>query len=532
MTLIDGGDMRLRTLSQALITGGGFILLGYGSRWLSGPGHMVSLIWPGTAFGLCMMLRLPRSRAQDLTILSAIFLAHFALIASTGTHLLFGLSLATIGVVEVLTGLVAVRCFGPRRFRDLRSTLRFLVAAIVAPAALGAVLAAALMWIISDPDWLMDSLHWFSANFLGFCIILPFGLNLSWRQIKKLNLDQRKLEAVATFASVTLVSVFVLQVAAYPVLFLILAVAIIATARFRLLGAGAAILIVLTVALIAEASPHAPQNVATRILIMQVFLAVTSLICARAAMVLNERELHLAIIERRRRRAVRASRFKSELLSHVSQEVRGPLSAIIGISSILEAGKVAPERAQEFAHIVAHNGELLQRLYDDLSDLACAETGALVLQFEKVAVGETVKNCVGAIRLNAALGGKSVLMDEIAGDLSVQADPQRLAQIINSLIANSYKYGDNHSPIRVRASRLGDGFGRIEILNAGPGIPLRERDALFQPFGNEHRGRQVPGAGLGLSIAKMLAEKQGGRIDFESIPGRQTRFWIDLPLAA
>ncbi len=155
-----------------------------------------------------------------------------------------------------------------------------------------------------------------------------------------------------------------------------------------------------------------------------------------------------------------------------------------------------------------------------------------VSPIRKVAVGETVRNCIGAIRLDAALGGKSLLMEEIAGDLSVQADPQRLAQIINSLIANSYKYGDNHSPIRVRASRLGDGFGRIEILNAGPGIPLRERDALFQPFGHENRGRQVPGAGLGLSIAKMLAEKQGGRIDFESIPGRQTRFWIDLPLAA
>ena len=87
-------------------------------------------------------------------------------------------------------------------------------------------------------------------------------------------------------------------------------------------------------------------------------------------------------------------------------------------------------------------------------------------------------------------------------------------------------------PIRVRASRLGDGFGRIEILNSGPGIPLRERKSMFDPFGPDSGGRAVPGAGLGLSIAKLLAEKQGGRIDFESIPGRLTRFWLDLPLAA
>jgi len=271
---------------------------------------------------------------------------------------------------------------------------------------------------------------------------------------------------------------------------------------------------------------------AVSIEVMQAFLAVTSLICTRAAMVLNERYLHLAFIERHRQRAVRASRFKSQLLAHVGREAHGPLSAIIGISSVLESGRLAPERAQEFAHIVAHNGELLQRLYADLLDLAQAETGALAIEREPVRVGQTLKSCIGAIRLDAALGGKPVLLGEIEEDLSVHADPRRLAQIINSLIANSYKYGDNDSPIRVRASRLGDGFGRIEILNSGPGISLRERDAIFRPFGADNGGRIVPGAGLGLSIAKLLTEKQGGRIDFESIPGRQTRFWIDLPLVA
>ena len=65
-------------------------------------------------------------------------------------------------------------------------------------------------------------------------------------------------------------------------------------------------------------------------------------------------------------------------------------------------------------------------------------------------------------------------MDE---SLAVSADPVRLAQIINNLIANAYKYGDNFSPIHVRARRLADGFGRIEIANAGPGIQSHERDS-------------------------------------------------------
>ena len=528
MTLVDGGAMRFRALWLALTTGAGFFLLGLGGILLSGRAT-VALIWPASAFGLCMMLRLSRSRTQDVSMLAAIFLAQFGVTVTMATSLPLSLGFAAIAVIEVLAGLTAVRHFGPKRRLDLDASLRFFAAAIITPSALGAVLAAIFMRVAGDPAWATDARHWLSANFLGFCIVLPFGLNLSWRQFGKLRLERRKIEAVLTFMSVALVSVYVLHIAAYQMLFLILAAAIVATARFRLMGAGAAMLIVLTIMLLFPPGAHDP---AMRIQITQIFLAVTSLICTRAAMVLNERELHLAIIEGRRRRAVRASRFKSQLLAHVGHEARGPLSAIIGISGVLESGRLAADRAQEFAHVVAHNGELLQRLYADLLDLAGAETGALTILSQKVAVGRTLKTCIGAIRLDAALGGKPVLLGEIEDSLCVQADPQRLAQIVNNLIANSYKYGDNDSPIRVRASRLGDGFGRIEIMNAGPGIPLREREAMFRPFGRDSGGRLVPGAGLGLSIAKLLAEKQGGRIDFESIPGRQTRFWIDLPLAA
>jgi signal transduction histidine kinase len=200
---------------------------------------------------------------------------------------------------------------------------------------------------------------------------------------------------------------------------------------------------------------------------------------------------------------------------------------------MLEKGTLSAERAPEFAAIIAHNGELLQRLHDDLLDMGRAEAGVLTMRSERVAVGRTLENCVNGIRLDATLGGKDVLVGEISDTLALQADPLRLAQILNNLIANAFKYGDNFSPIHVGARALEDGFGRIEIVNTGPGIPRGEHGAVFLPFRRSAQvGRNVPGAGLGLSIAKMLVEAQGGRIDFESVPGRQTRFWIDLPLAA
>src|SRR6201999_3793269 len=154
-------------------------------------------------------------------------------------------------------------------------------------------------------------------------------------------------------------------------------------------------------------------NPLARVELLQLFLAVTSLISVRIALVLNERDVHMAVIERRRRHAVRASRFKSQLLSHVSHEVRGPLSAIIGFSGMLESGTLPLDRAHEFAHVIGHNGELLQRLHDDLLDLSRAEAGVLSILARPVPVRSTLEMCISGIKLETALGGMPVLLEEM-----------------------------------------------------------------------------------------------------------------------
>jgi len=533
MTLAQGRTAPGRAFVATLLTGLGFFILGYGGILLSGHGRMIALVWPASAFAVCMIVRLSRSLTMDFALFGAAIIAEAGVNLAAGAPLPILFGFGVVSLLEILGAVIAARKFGPRRFRDLKGAITFLAVAILLPALTGGVMAGGIMFVAGNPNWLADGRHWFAANVLGFSIILPIGLAATWRQLSKLRLKQRWLEAAAVLLAVTFISLYAIRWSSHPMPFVILPAALAAAVRFRMLGAGLALMIIVTVMLTTDVSLNLPyREFAMRVEIMQTFLAIASLIVARTAMLLNERDLHVAIIEGKRRKALRASRFKSQLLAHVGEEVRGPLSAIIGISNMLESGAMPPSRAQEFAHVVAHNGELLQRLYGDLLDLAQAEAGGLAIAPVKVTVSDALRSCVGAIRLDAALGGKPLLLGEIEDGLCVQADPKRLAQIINNLIANSYKYGDNHSPIRVRASRLGERFGRIEILNAGPGIPLREREALFQPFSQETSGRLVPGAGLGLSIAKLLAERQGGRIDFESIPGRQTRFWIDLPLAA
>jgi signal transduction histidine kinase len=519
-----------RRLWLAALAALGFFGFGWGGILIwGGNAHSSSPVWPATAFGLCLMLRLSRSRADDTAMLLAMLAAGVGANILGGADAITTAGFSVINILDMLAGLVAVRSLAAPRVTTWRTVLRFAVAAAISPALFGAIFAGVLV-AMAGGDGLLAGGQWFLANFLGVCILFPLGMTLSLRQLAKLGLRRRRGEALMVLGFVVASALLAFHASTYPLQFLVLAAIIMAGVRFRLMGAGAALSVVVVVAL-GGAGAYRENLLAVEML--QLFFAIGSIASVRAALLMNERDMHIAIIERRRRRAVRASRFKSQLLAHVSHEVRTPLSAVIGFSGMLETGALSAERAPEFASIIVHNGELLQRLHDDLLDLSRAEAGALLITPERVKVAETVFACVGGIRLDTALGGKNLVIDPIAEELAVEADPVRLAQIINNLIANAYKYGDNFSPIRVSAAATKDGFGRIEIVNAGPGIPPEEHDSVFRPFSRaQNVGRSVPGAGLGLSIAKLLVEMQGGRIDFESAPGQTTRFWVDLPLAA
>ena len=530
-SLSRGHHARLAGITAATLAG--VFLLGYGGIFVwGGNSDSTSPIWPATAFALVMILRLSHSRASDAALLAAVLAGGLAanMLGGAPTTLAVGYSL--INMLDVMAGLMVVRRLGGiPRIKTMAAAAKFTLAAGAFPSLFGALLAAALVIWHGAGDPFSTGAQWFLANFLGVLLLFPFGLTVSWRQFANLKLERRTLEAAILFSLITLVAVAGFRYEA-PVLFLLLVGVLASAVRFRLLGAGAALLVIATIGFAAVHSVPGSRNIYW-VELLQFYFAVCSIAGVRTAMLLNERDLHVAILEKKHRQVVRASRFKSQLLAHVSHEVRSPLSAIIGFSTMLESGSLSADRAPEFAAIIAHNGELLQRLHDDLLDLSRAEAGTLTMQPERVAVGDTLRQCIGAIRLDATLGGKDVLVDGVADGLALQADPIRLAQILNNLIANAFKYGDNSSPIRVSARALGDGFGRIEIANAGPGIPKDEREAVLLPFRRAVGvGRNVPGAGLGLSIAKMLVEAHGGRIDFDSVPGRQTRFWIDLPLVA
>lgn len=522
-------------LGIAAIAGIAFFAMGYACIWLTRANHDVSILWVATAFATCVVLRNCRTTQEAALVLAAVFVAGIAANYLGGSSLPVAVAFSVINIVDVVVARSLTRPLLVRRFLTLSSGLRFLLLAGVIPSMAGAVLAGIALWTLGSAETLMGALGWFFANLLGFFIVAPLGMTISAREVHKLNLGQRKFEVAATLVTMLVVSVIIYIVPPFSPLFLIIPIGLWATYRFRLLGASAAILLISIAAFTAHALGLGPNKIVDQvqaIYVLQCFLAVCVMAFVPVAAFLNERDFHIALIERRRQRATQASKFKSQLLSHVTHEVRTPLSAIIGFSSMLESGLLTPEKAPEFAAIIARNGELLMRLHDDLLDFARNEAGALVINRENLNAASALAAVVQRLAPIIVDSATSPLvMDKIDAGLSLHVDPLRLAQIMNNLIGNAQKYGYAASPVIISARKLDNQFARIEIINRGPGIKPEHRNLIFQPFSRLEPG-SAGGSGLGLSITKMLVEVHGGRIDFDSVPNEQTRFWVDLPLVA
>jgi CheY-like chemotaxis protein len=120
-----------------------------------------------------------------------------------------------------------------------------------------------------------------------------------------------------------------------------------------------------------------------------------------------------------------------------------------------------------------------------------------------------------------------------AHDLYVEADTQRLRQVLINIISNAVKYSERGDQVKVSQIEFGEGQVRISVKDRGPGIPEDKISALFQPFerlGAEHDMAHREGTGLGLAVSKMLIEAMGGTIGVESVVGVGSTFWVDLKI--
>jgi signal transduction histidine kinase/ActR/RegA family two-component response regulator len=231
--------------------------------------------------------------------------------------------------------------------------------------------------------------------------------------------------------------------------------------------------------------------------------------------------------------AEHANRAKSEFLSRMSHELRTPLTAILGFSELLELAPLRPKDQQGVAHIKDAGHHLLE-LINEVLDISRIEAGHVMLTLDAVSVQAVAAECLDLLAPLAARSAVALRLDPaLSGQEHVQADPQRLKQVLVNLLANAIKYNRRGGTVTLSCVDGPQNRLRLAVRDTGAGIRVEKIARLFTPFERldaEQRG--VEGTGLGLALSKGLVELMGGTLGVESAVGIGSTFWIELPRAA
>jgi signal transduction histidine kinase/CheY-like chemotaxis protein len=236
-------------------------------------------------------------------------------------------------------------------------------------------------------------------------------------------------------------------------------------------------------------------------------------------------------LEKARHAADHANQAKSEFLSRMSHELRTPLNAVLGFAQLLQMDALSEEQRESVGHI-DKGGRHLLGLINEVLDIARIEAGRLAISLEPVPVQRLVQESLDLIAPLAA--AEHVQLEGSLPDTReyhVQADRQRLKQVLLNLLSNAVKYNRQGGAVTLSYDETPTARLRINVTDTGPGIAPEKMERLFTPFDRldvDQTG--VEGSGLGLALSKRLVEAMGGALGVESSVGRGSTFWVELPL--
>jgi two-component system, NtrC family, sensor histidine kinase GlrK len=224
---------------------------------------------------------------------------------------------------------------------------------------------------------------------------------------------------------------------------------------------------------------------------------------------------------------------KNRFLRHLSHELKTPLTALREGTELLNdgIGGALPPAQRQVVAIMRDNSLKLQRLIEDLLDYQRAVHAAATLQPHPVPLDRVVREVARSHEL--AMHAKNQRLNLDLATLSVDADEEKLRSIVDNLIGNAVKFTPAGGAISVAVRDAGEDAA-IEVLDSGPGVPVEEREAVFDSFfrGRAKASSRVEGTGLGLAIAREYAEAHGGRIRVMPHEGSGAFFRVTLPRRA
>ena len=232
--------------------------------------------------------------------------------------------------------------------------------------------------------------------------------------------------------------------------------------------------------------------------------------------------------------AEKASQAKTDFLSNMSHDIRTPMNAIIGITTLMKNELDQPEKLAEHLHKLESSGQLLLGIINNILDMSRIESGKTTLSVEPMHLSQQLDQLSTMIRAQASEKAQTFTVSTHLRHENLLADPTRLNQVLMNILSNAVKYTPCGGHIRFEVEELprNEHYAKYSFVVQDDGIGMSEayQKTLFDPFTREERSgtNKVQGTGLGMAITKNIVDLMGGSISVESATGKGTRFEVVL----
>ena len=498
-----------------------------------------ALVWPGSGIALAALL------LGGYRLWPAVAIGAFATNIWAGAPIAAALGIAAGNTAEALLGAYLLsRVPG---FRPSLERVRDVVALMILGAGISTLVSAtigvtslALAGRVSAGAVVETWIAWWLGDAIGDLLIAP--LILAWAAGKpERPRMMRVVESAALGAALVAAAVIVFGVpdagsgVARGREYMLFPPLIWAALRFGLRGAVISTVIVAAIA-IAETSfgrgPFVRPELHDSLLALQTFMGILGATIVLLGASISERRRSARELHEARETAEAANRAKANFLGVVSHELRTPLNAITGYVDLLSLELDGPltEKQRGVLERITHSQRHLLSLIEDVLSFAQAEAGRLSFALQPVQVATSLSSIEPIVAPEMKRRDLAFRVTDCDPAVHVQADPDKLRQVLLNLVTNAMKFTAAGGEVVV-AAVPGDESVRITVSDTGIGIAKENVNRVFDPFFQVEQGgtRRYPGVGLGLSIVRDCVLAMGGEIDIDSTVGKGTTVNVILP---